>query len=308
MRVIAGLESCDAGQVMIDGRDATREPPGRRGIGMVFQSYALFPHMTVAQNIGYGLRVQGRPRAEIAARTAEMLALIRLPNIAARRPAALSGGQQQRVALARALATRPAVLMLDEPLGALDLKLRKELQAELRRIHRATGMTFLFVTHDQEEALFLSDRIAIMRDGGIEQLDRPDAIYHAPATAYVADFIGDVTLLPCEADSNDASLAHPDGWPGAEPIRLASPAVQRHFRLVVRPEDVALSCAAGAGIPTVVEEVIHEGSTTLVLLAGPAGGVLKARLIGRSSIPLQLGARVTATIGGSRMTLPAAAP
>ncbi|MBN8943101.1 MAG: ABC transporter ATP-binding protein [Rhizobiales bacterium] len=307
MRIIAGLETGDSGTITIDGRDVTHQPPRQRGLGMVFQNYSLFPHMTVAANIGYGLAVKGRPKAEIAARVAAMLDLIRLPHVADRKPAALSGGQQQRIALARALATEPSLLMLDEPLGALDLKLRRQLQGELKRIHRETGMTFLFVTHDQEEALFLSDRVAVMRDGRIEQLDTPDVIYHRPVNDYVADFIGDVTLLTCSADAGDRSRGHAQGWAGAAPIMLASPATRDTFRLVIRPEQVRLAPPAGAGLPAEVEEVINEGSTTLVLLRSADGLGLKARLIGRPPLALSRSTRVDAIVEGAGIGLPVAA-
>ncbi|QCI67020.1 ABC transporter ATP-binding protein [Phreatobacter stygius] len=306
MRIIAGLETSDSGTIAIDGRDVTHAPPRHRGLGMVFQNYSLFPHMTVADNIGYGLAVKGRPKAAVAARVAAMLDLIRLPQVADRKPAALSGGQQQRVALARALATEPSLLMLDEPLGALDLKLRRQLQGELKRIHRETGMTFLFVTHDQEEALFLSDRIAVMRDGRIEQLDVPDAIYHRPVNDYVADFIGDVTLLPCSVDATDRSRAHAEGWPGAAAITLAEPARHETFRLVVRPEQVRLAPRSGIGLPAAIEEVINEGSTTLVLLRSADGHGLKARLMGRPSFDLSRRADVDAIVEGAGIGLPAA--
>ncbi|MGL4290007.1 MAG: ABC transporter ATP-binding protein [Phreatobacter sp.] len=307
MRIIAGLETGDGGTITIDGRDVTHQPPRQRGLGMVFQNYSLFPHMSVAANIGYGLAVKGRPKAEIAGRVAAMLDLIRLPHVADRKPAALSGGQQQRVALARALATEPSLLMLDEPLGALDLKLRRQLQSELKRIHRETGMTFLFVTHDQEEALYLSDRVAVMRDGRIEQLDTPEAIYHRPANDYVADFIGDVTLLTCSADANDHSRGHAEGWSGAAPIMLAAPATRASFRLVIRPEQVRLAAPSGAGLPAEVEEVINEGSTTLVLLRSAEGHGLKARLMGRPPVALSRRARVDAIVEGAGIGLPVVA-
>lgn len=308
MRVIAGLEVSNTGSVEIDGRDVTGLAPRHRGLGMVFQSYSLFPHMTVAENIGYGLKVAGRPRAEVAGRVQEMLDLIRLPHVADRRPKALSGGQQQRVALARALATRPSLLMLDEPLGALDLKLRRQLQSELKRIHRETGTTFLFVTHDQEEALYLSDRIAVMRDGRIEQLDTPEAIYHRPVNDYVADFVGDVTLLACSVAGVDRSQAAPRDWPGATPVTLEAPAAMDAFRLVVRPEQVTLTPGDGdEGLPAEVEEVVNEGSTTLVLLTSATGSSLKARLIGRATLDLTRRTKVRAHIRGADVLLPSEA-
>lgn len=308
MRIIAGLESSDAGAVFIDGRDVTQELPRRRGLGMVFQSYSLFPHMTVAENVGYGLRVKGCSRSEIEGRVDEMLRLIRLPDVADRKPTSLSGGQQQRVALARALATQPSLLMLDEPLGALDLKLRHQLQLELRRIHRETGMTFLFVTHDQEEALFLSDRIAVMRNGRIEQLATPEVIYGRPRSDYVADFIGDVTLLDCRSDPRDRSVAHLLDCPDAGPIRLASPSESDAFRLVVRPEEVDLQPPEAPGLPSEVLEVINEGSTTLVLLKASNGIELKSRMLGRPPAVIRRGARLSAVISARGVCLDAVNP
>ena len=190
LNVLAGFVAPDRGRVLIDGADITDQPPYQRGLGVVFQSYALFPHMTVADNVAFGLRERRVPRRDIAARVAEALSLVRLPGAGATRPAALSGGMQQRVALARALVIRPRVLLLDEPLAALDRKLREEMRAELREIQRRVGITTVFVTHDQHEALGLSDRIAVMKAGKVEQLGRPRDIYERPATRFVADFIG----------------------------------------------------------------------------------------------------------------------
>jgi ABC-type Fe3+/spermidine/putrescine transport system ATPase subunit len=301
MRIIAGLEQCDEGRVLIDGRDVTAEPPRQRRLGMVFQGYSLFPHMSVRDNIAYGLRVQGLRQPEIEARVGEMLELVSMPDFAARRPSELSGGQQQRVALARALATRPSLLMLDEPLAALDLKLRRQLQAELKRIHRQTGVTFLFVTHDQEEALFLSDRIAVMREGRVEQLDAPEIVYAQPATAYVADFIGDVTLLACEA-TEDGRAALLCAWPGTPPIELPEGTPSGRFSLVVRPEHVVLDASPEAGLAMLVDEVVNEGSTMLVLLH--AGELkLKARVMGRPRFPISPGVSIGARIEGATACL-----
>jgi spermidine/putrescine ABC transporter ATP-binding subunit len=198
IRMIAGYIMPTAGQVLLDGRDITYEPPQRRRIGMVFQHYALFPHLTVEENIGFALRVEGRPREVIRRRVAEMLDLVRLPGIGDRRPGQLSGGQQQRVALARALAFNPRILLMDEPLGALDLKLREQMQVELKRIQRDVGITTIHVTHDQEEALGLSDRVVVMAPGRIAQVDTPERLYDAPASRYVADFVGKINFLEAE--------------------------------------------------------------------------------------------------------------
>jgi putative spermidine/putrescine transport system ATP-binding protein len=193
LRLIAGFERPDDGRIELHGRDVTRVPPYERDVNTVFQDYALFPHMTVAENVAYGLRVKGVPRQERRGRVEEILRIVRLPGLGDRKPVQLSGGQRQRVALARALVNSPRVLLLDEPLGALDLKLRQEMQIELRRIQREVsdvGMTFVYVTHDQEEALTMSDRLAVFNEGAIEQVGAPAEVYERPATEFVAGFIG----------------------------------------------------------------------------------------------------------------------
>ncbi len=190
LRMIAGLELPSSGHMLLDGQDIAALPASKRPVNTVFQSYALFPHMTVADNIGFGLEMRGKPKDEIAVAVAEALKLVRLETMAARKPAQLSGGQQQRVALARALVNQPKILLLDESLSALDYKLRKEMQLELKRLQRDTGITFIFVTHDQDEALSMSDRIAVMDKGKIVQVGRPQDIYDQPATRFVAGFIG----------------------------------------------------------------------------------------------------------------------
>jgi ABC-type Fe3+/spermidine/putrescine transport system ATPase subunit len=195
LRLIAGFERPDGGEVRIGGGDVSRLPPYKRDVNTVFQSYALFPHLTVGDNVAYGLKQRGLGRQERRARASEMLELVRLPGFEARKPRQLSGGQQQRVALARALVMRPRVLLLDEPLGALDLKVRRALQIELKRIQEEIGITFVYVTHDQEEALAMSDRVAVMNAGRIEQLSIPREIYDEPATRFVADFIGETNFV-----------------------------------------------------------------------------------------------------------------
>ena len=195
LRVIAGLERPDAGSVEIDGRDATSLPPQRRGVGFVFQHYAAFKHMTVRENVAFGLKVARRPKAEIRARVDELLELVQLPGLADRYPAQLSGGQRQRMALARSLAVQPSVLLLDEPFGALDARVRKELRAWLRHLHDEVHVTTVFVTHDQEEAMEVADRIVVMNAGRIEQVGGPRDLYEHPANAFVMGFIGPVTRL-----------------------------------------------------------------------------------------------------------------
>ena len=195
LRVIAGLERPDAGAVEIDGRDATRQPPQRRGVGFVFQHYAAFKHMTVRENVAFGLKVARRPKAEIRARVEELLELVQLPGLAERYPSQLSGGQRQRMALARSLAVQPSVLLLDEPFGALDARVRKELRAWLRHLHDEVHVTTVFVTHDQEEAMEVADRIVVMNHGRIEQVGAPRELYEQPANAFVMGFVGPVTRL-----------------------------------------------------------------------------------------------------------------
>jgi ABC-type Fe3+/spermidine/putrescine transport system ATPase subunit len=198
LRMVAGFLLPTAGAIYIADENVTRVPPNRRNTAMVFQSYALFPHLTVAENVGFGLKMRGIRGAEAARRTQEALRLVKLEALADRLPRQLSGGQQQRVALARAVVIRPAVLLMDEPLGALDLKLRQELQVQIRSVQRALGITTIYVTHDQGEALSLSDRVAVMRDGRIQQLDTPDRLYGRPLSAFVANFVGRTNLLPVE--------------------------------------------------------------------------------------------------------------
>ncbi|MGL4961327.1 MAG: ABC transporter ATP-binding protein [Inquilinus sp.] len=206
LRLIGGFEAPGTGTIRIEGTDVAALPPQKRPVNTVFQSYALFPHMTIGDNVAFGLRMLGRPEAEIATRVAAALEMVRLGGYAGRRPSQLSGGQQQRVALARALAPEPRVLLLDEPLSALDLKLRKEMQGELKRLQRESGITFVLVTHDQEEALAMSDRIAVMHDGHLLQVGRPVEIYHEPNCRFVADFIGEANLIPGAALGRDPGL------------------------------------------------------------------------------------------------------
>jgi spermidine/putrescine transport system ATP-binding protein len=205
LRLIAGFETADAGKVVIQGQSMTNVPPYRRPVNTVFQSYALFNHLNVWDNVAFGLRLKKIRRAEIQSRVQEALELVKMEGLRSRVPSQLSGGQQQRVALARALVNRPAVLLLDEPLGALDLKLRKEMQVELSNLHKEVGLTFIMVTHDQEEALSLSDRIAVMNQGKIEQIGSPSEIYEQPRTPFVADFIGDTNLFEGEIAGIDGS-------------------------------------------------------------------------------------------------------
>lgn len=201
LRIIAGLEQPDAGSVWLDGREVTGLEPNQRDVNTVFQNYALFPHMNVAENIGYGLKLKKVPKSEIRKKVSQMLELVQLEGYEKRKPSELSGGQKQRVAIARALVNNPKVLLLDEPLGALDLQLRRAMQIELKHLQKKLGITFIYITHDQEEAINMSDRIAVMKDGRIDQIGTPDEIYNHPKTSYVATFVGNANILHGVAES-----------------------------------------------------------------------------------------------------------
>ena len=249
LRMIAGFETPTTGSITINGEDVTYRPPNRRNVGMVFQSYALFPNMTVADNIGFGLKVTKRPAAEIRKTVHEMLDVIHLPELGARYPYQLSGGQQQRVALARALAIHPQVLLLDEPLSALDAKIRVELRSEIRRIQQELGITTVYVTHDQEEALSLSDRIVVMNAGRVEQIDAPFRIYNYPSTGFVASFIGQLNLLPVVVQDASAGAVACGGQIIRTSLSIQT-ANGEAVRLAIRPEEIkvapATAVAAGA--------------------------------------------------------------
>jgi ABC-type Fe3+/spermidine/putrescine transport system ATPase subunit len=238
LRIIAGFERASAGEVRMGEERLDDQPPYRRRVNTVFQNYALFPHLTVEQNVGYGLRVARRPEVEIIQRVAEALEKVRMTAHAKRKPSKISGGQQQRVALARALVNRPRLLLLDEPLSALDANLRRQMQVELKSLQREVGIAFVFVTHDQEEAMVMSDRIALLRSGELEQVATPREIYSRPATAYVAQFIGHTNLLKCEMRSGVAQCGALS-WPVALPD---GPAI---FSL--RPEHIRLHLHLGRG-------------------------------------------------------------
>ncbi|MGF1527127.1 MAG: ABC transporter ATP-binding protein [Candidatus Competibacterales bacterium] len=243
LRSIAGFEPLSAGRILLDGREVDALPPEGRPVNTVFQHYALFPHLTVADNVAFGLKRLKRPRREVQDTVARMLALVHLEDTAKRRPHELSGGQQQRVALARALATQPKVLLLDEPLSALDLKLRQRMRLELKQLQEETGITFIFVTHDQEEALTMADRVAVMDRGRVQQLGTPQAIYERPANRFVADFIGETNLLAVTVDALEQGLARCRFGPHA---LMASPGagdcpVGQTAWVSLRPEQLQLS-------------------------------------------------------------------
>ena len=292
LNIVAGFVEPDAGRVLLDGRDVTRQPAWRRGLGVVFQSYALFPHMTVAENVAFGLRERGMPRREAEARVAEALALVRLPSAGAMRPSQLSGGMQQRVALARALVIRPRVLLLDEPLAALDRKLREEMRAELREIQRAVGITTIFVTHDQHEALGLSDRVAVMNAGRIEHLGTPREVYQRPATGFVADFIGASSALEGRAvDGATVELA------GGQRIavRLSRPLEAGAWvRLLIRPERVEPGDGGANTLPARVTSAMFLGDHSEVRLELPGGVRVLASV--RGAAVFEPGERLTVTL------------
>jgi spermidine/putrescine ABC transporter ATP-binding subunit len=269
LRLLAGFEEPTAGTIALDGRDISRVPPERRPVNLMFQSYALFPHMTVEGNIAYGLEMARLPRAEIRARVDELLETIQLAALARRKPEQLSGGQKQRVALARALARRPRLLLLDEPLGALDRKLRGEMQLELKKLQHDFGITFVVVTHDQEEALVMSDRIAILRDGRLVQCASPREVYEHPADRFAADFIGEMNFLPARVRGGAVVIV--DGTPLQVDATLVA---------AVRPERLSLDPAAGANrIEGTVEATAYHGlDLQLRVLTGASDRPLAVRL------------------------------
>ncbi|MXU65679.1 ABC transporter ATP-binding protein [Oceanomicrobium pacificus] len=260
LRMIAGFELPDTGEIRLDGQPVTHLPPHHRPINTVFQNYALFPHMNVAQNVGFGLEMLGRDRKEIDATVARTLELVRLDHLAGRRIDQLSGGQQQRVALARALAPAPKVLLLDEPLSALDFKLRKEMQSELKRLQLETGITFVFVTHDQEEALTMSDRIAVMSAGKILQIGRPMDIYDRPAARFVADFIGDINFI--EGTVTDGGTVATGS--GDLAVTAPLPASGTTVTLAIRPEHVMPGAEGPNSLAGTLAERVYFGSGTVL--------------------------------------------
>jgi spermidine/putrescine transport system ATP-binding protein len=259
LRMIGGFELPTGGRVLLRGRDVTNDPPDKRPVNMVFQNYALFPHLDVGDNIAFGLKRAGIAKAEIGRRVAEALELVHLRGYDRRRPGQLSGGQQQRVALARALVNRPNVLLLDEPLGALDLKLRRQLQLELKRIQSEVGITFVYVTHDQEEALTMSDRIAVMHAGRIEQLGTPEELYERPASRFVADFIGSTNMLRGRVET-DGRVRLSSGE--IAPVAHDGLVTGTEVEISIRPEAISLVPPSAEGaIGATVDQAAYLGST-----------------------------------------------
>ena len=265
LRMLAGFEMPTGGKILLDKADISLLPPNRRPINTVFQNYALFPHMTVADNIGFGLKMLGRPKAEIEKVTQDMLRLVQLEARGKHLVTQLSGGQQQRVALARALAPQPKVLLLDEPLSALDLKLRKSMQIELKRLQMETGITFVFVTHDQEEALTMSDRIAVMSEGKVRQVGAPDAIYDRPADRFVADFIGETNFLAADVVSVNGNVARVRLASGKEIAARFAEGTQPSGKVtvVIRPEHArAAAVSAEADLKGTIQTIVYLGTDT----------------------------------------------
>jgi spermidine/putrescine transport system ATP-binding protein len=272
LRMIAGFETPDAGRILLQGGDVTYVPPAKRNVNMVFQAYGLFPHMTVAENIAFGPKIKKLDRAETATRLADVIRTVRLEGFEDRRPNQLSGGQQQRVALARALVNRPAALLLDEPLGALDLKLRKEMQLELKELQQRTGTTFVYVTHDQEEAMTMSDRIAVMNGGVVEQLATPRELYQQPSSAFVAGFIGTSNLIELRIDRHDDVVMAMELGDG-ERILAVDPRDGRsrdRATITVRPEWIKVANGAtdarSSYVGGTVTDVVYLGSITQLIV------------------------------------------
>ena len=276
LRMVAGFEEPDSGEVWLGDQDMLKLPAHRRGMGMVFQNYALFPHLTAWSNVAFGLRIAGRPAGEIQRRVPELLELVGLREVGGQYPCQLSGGQQQRVALARALAIEPRVLLLDEPLSALDAVVRVTLREEIRRIQSTLGITTLYVTHDQEEALAISDRVVVMRDGRVEQVGTPQAVYAEPATRFVATFIGKMNQLPAVVErACEGRLRWGEHPVGVPPAATAWPSANQAVVVLVRPEAVAVAPAGAerwaeeAGenrLPAIVELITFLGSVTRLSL------------------------------------------
>ncbi|CAN5729726.1 ABC transporter ATP-binding protein [soil metagenome] len=292
LRLVAGFERPTSGQILLDGVDMCQTPPHKRHVNTVFQSYALFPHLSVLENVAFGLRFTSASKEEARRRAKDALTLVQLEGFEKRRPNQLSGGQQQRVALARALVLSPRVLLLDEPLGALDAKLRKALQVELKAIQERVGITFVYVTHDQEEALTMSDRLAVMSEGHIEQVGRPEQVYEEPLTEYVADFLGVSNLITAEAEEREID--------GCVRVRIGDFALLAgrgdmeatgEVRVVARPERVVVEPSGTQGtnrIPGMIERVVYVGAVTQLLLRLGPGQSLQA-MIQNTGGPLALG-------------------
>ena len=293
LRIISGLETPDEGTVLLDGRDVTALPPERRPVNTVFQSYALFPHMNVEKNVAYGLRVRKMDKASIKKRVREMLELVQMENYAGRMPNQLSGGQRQRIAIARALAPEPELLLLDEPLGALDLQLRRQMQLELKRLQKKLGITFVYITHDQEEAVNMSDRIAVMRGGRFEQIGTPEEVYDEPKTHYVAQFIGRSTILDGKVESVGRNTAVIRGACGSFMVDASRALLiaDEFCEICIRTERMRVSSVPVEGfeLPATVREARYAGGSVLTYVTLANGTEAVATSEGRLSDALRPG-------------------
>jgi spermidine/putrescine transport system ATP-binding protein len=314
LRMIAGFERPTSGRILLDGADVAQVPPHRRNVNTVFQSYALFPHLDVAGNVAFGLKYTRASKEEKAKRVAEVLELVQLGGFQSRKPSQLSGGQQQRVALARALILKPRVLLLDEPLGALDARLRKGLQVELKALQHEVGVTFVFVTHDQEEALTMSDRIAVMNDGRIEQAGSPRQVYEEPHTVFVADFLGVSNLLPAEglgADDGGSTLRIADRTFRAEKGDLTA---RGELKAMIRPERITMERQGAEGgnrLPGLVERSVFLGGAYEIHVRVLGGELLRLTMANDgNSVGLEQGTPVTLYLppDALRVLRPAAPP
>jgi spermidine/putrescine transport system ATP-binding protein len=293
LRMIAGFEQPTAGRITLEGKDVSRVPPYKRNVNTVFQHYALFPHMSVADNVAFGPRSKRIAKAEAGRRVSELLDVVRLSDFADRRPGQLSGGQQQRVALARALVNYPSALLLDEPLGALDLKLRQAMQLELKRIQREVGITFIYVTHDQEEALTMSDRIAVMNDGKVEQIATPEEIYHSPASVFVAGFIGVANLLPAtvvHVHDGSAAVTLAGDARAEVPVGHGEPEEHGKATVMIRPERIGVRVDEPSnGAPhlrTTVTDLTFQGPLVRAALRTVDGSEVVAHIGPEDDLPL----------------------
>lgn len=287
LRMIAGFEEPSTGSIKVEGESIEEKEPFERNVNTVFQSYALFPHMTIYDNIAYGLKMKKVPKAEIKERVTEMMSLVQLEGFEKRYPSQLSGGQKQRVAIARALINRPRVLLLDEPLGALDLKLRKQMQLELKRLQKKLNITFIYVTHDQEEALTMSDRIAIMHDGVLDQLGTPTEIYEAPATKFVATFIGETNIFDGTVSfvkDDEVQVMVENGFISGKATGFR---FGEYMTVSVRPEKMKYSNSPvdGFGITAVVKDYVYVGSIIKCIVSLPNGNELKIERLAGQELP-----------------------
>lgn len=296
LRMLAGFETPTGGRILLDGKDISALPPERRPLNLMFQSYALFPHMTVARNLAYGLEMDRLPKAEIARRVDEIMAVTDLAQFAGRKPDQLSGGQRQRVALARALVKRPKVLLLDEPLGALDKKLRERMQLELKRLQHEVGITFIIVTHDQEEALVMADRMAILKDGKLLQCGSPEEVYEAPADRFVANFIGVMNFI-------DGAIG-PDGSFVAEGLSLKVPTdIRGPATLAVRPENITVTAGGAGSEGKIVDMAYHGLDRVLHVRIAASEAPLQVRVPANAAVPHSIGGTIHVAIDPDRTRL-----